>query len=178
MKIFNEKDLITWANREKAEVGKEYYFADSLEDLRVSIKNKIPCALININKDNCAYTFKNEHLTWYACILPIYAVKEEKKYRACKTIKEFYELVNDYGSDSFSNNDFTDENFIYNLLDTTIHYRSKNTGREFYSLITSIIKHEEGYLVYLGIGYFLSELFDNFEIEINGKWQPFGVLED
>lgn len=175
MKTFDEKDLITWSNRDKAIIGNEYYFADCLDDLRVSIKDKIPCALININKDNCAYTFKNEYLTWYACILPVNKVidEPEKKYRACKNIRELHNLVNDCKCK------FGEDECIYKLIGgCIIHYRSKNTGREFYSLITSIIKHEDGYLVYLGIGYFLSELFDNFEIEINGKWQPFGVMED
>lgn len=174
MKTFDEKDLITWANRDKAVIGNEYYFSDSLNDLRIKIKDTIPVTLISIDKNHLTLTFKDEHLTWYACILPANKVidESEKKHRACKNIRELHNLVND------CKRDIGDNVCIDELIGKCIiHYRSKNTGREFYSLITSIIKHEDGYLVYFEIGYFLSELFDNFEIEINGKWQPFGVLE-
>ena len=34
MKTFNENDLITWSNRDKAEIGKRYYFADTLDALQ------------------------------------------------------------------------------------------------------------------------------------------------
>ena len=34
MKTFNEEDLITWANRDKAVIGERYYFGDSIEDIQ------------------------------------------------------------------------------------------------------------------------------------------------
>ena len=94
MKTFDEKDLITWANRDKAVIGNEYYFADSLDAMECYINNEPSRKLIIINKNSCSYTFENSHHNYYAYILPVDAVKEpEKKYRACKTIQEFCKLV-------------------------------------------------------------------------------------
>ena len=40
MKTFDEKDLITWSNREKAVIGNEYYFADCLDSMKGKIKKR------------------------------------------------------------------------------------------------------------------------------------------
>ena len=35
-----------------------------------------------------------------------------------------------------------------------------------------------GRIVFMFTAYFLEELFKDYEIEMNGEWQPFGVIED
>lgn len=107
--------------------------------------------------------------------------KKKKNYRPCKTIKEFYEAVNNYGSDSFPNEDFTDENFIYNLLGTDIHFRSKSTYVEYYSTIVSICKKDSTGIrvLFRGKSYLsFEQIFTSYEIELEGKWKPFGVLDE
>lgn len=102
------------------------------------------------------------------------------RYRACKTIKEFFELVNYYKIGSFPNEDFTDENFMYNLLGTDIHFRSRSTYVEYYSTIVSICKKDNTgiRILFRGKSYLsFEQIFESYEIELNGKWVPFGVLE-
>ena len=49
-----------------------------------------------------------------------------------------------------------------------IHYRDKDYKQQFHVM----------YLVLMFTAYFLEELFKDYEIEINGEWQPFGVIEE
>ena len=35
-----------------------------------------------------------------------------------------------------------------------------------------------GRIVLMFTGYFLEELFKDYEIEMNGEWQPFGVIDE
>lgn len=180
MKTFDEKDLITWSNREKAEVSKEYYFADSLIGMKSCINNNYGIYTLDyIAEDAICKPFNCSVLEGkfsYACLLPIDKVideEPEKKYRACKTIKELYELVNN------TKCEFDEEECVYGLLDGyIIHIRNKSTGREYYSRIVNIAKDEENYILITYAGYSLLDLFNKFEIEIDGKWLPFGVEDN
>ena len=180
MKTFNKEDLITWANREKAVIGNEYYFADCLDAIKRHIEKGNTGKLKSIADSSIVCTFEDNILCHYSCILPVDAVKEiklEKKYRACENIKELYELVMNELSPL---NLETDNDFAYELIDRTIHFRSKNTLTEYYSSITSIsIKDNADIrILFRGKSYLsFEQIFKNYEIEINGKWQPFGVLE-
>lgn len=49
MKTFNKSDLITWSNLDKAEVGKEYYFASCLSDIQNRV-NVGKCKFNELNK--------------------------------------------------------------------------------------------------------------------------------
>lgn len=174
MKTFDEKDLITWVNREKAVIGNEYYFGDSLNTIKNSIKTGNKTRLDDIINNTFICTFKNNCECYYSCILPVDAVKgHEKTYRACKTVKDFYELV------SNSQCKMDEEECIYRLIsDFIVHFRNKNTGTEYYSSIRSISKFEDvGIKILLAQKYYLSfnDIFNNYEVEINDKWQPFGV---
>lgn len=170
MKTFDEKDLITWSNREKAVIGNEYYFADDLDSVKGKIKKEEVGKLISINDNYVATTFENSGNSYlYACILPVDAVKEEKKYRACRTIQELYELVTNFKSK------MSEEECICDLIGTTIHFKGKYQN-EFYTMITQIRIINDRHLIGLnGATFSFNELFNNFEIEINGEWKPFGV---
>ena len=72
MKSFNEKDLITWYNRENAVIGNEYYFADDLDSMEWKIKKAEVGRLIGINDNEVATPFENSGNSYlYACILPV-----------------------------------------------------------------------------------------------------------
>lgn len=186
MKTFDEKDLITWSNKDKAVIGAWYYFSDSIDNLKIKIQEADTYELKAIIDNSFVGTFKNHCNYYYPCILPAYAVKDskpkkKKNYRPCKTIKEFYEAVNNYGSDSFPNKYFTDEHFMYNLLGTDIHFRSRSTYVEYYSTIVSICKKDNTDIrvLFRGKSYLsFEQIFTSYEIELNGKWLPFGILED
>ena len=60
-----------------------------------------------------------------------------------------------------------------------IHYRSKSEGIEAHIMYMGTYHHKNRCTIVLGVAsYTLDWLFEEFEIEIDGKWQPFGVIED
>ena len=174
MKTFNEKDLITWSNREKAVIGNEYYFGDDLDSVKGKIKKEEVGKLIGINDNYVATTFENSGNSYlYACILPIDAVKKEKTYRACKTIKELYELV--FNTKSNADTEF----YINELVGTVIHFKQKGFDTTVYGCITGIVVYINGDIAFHidGRNFELDDLFKIYKIEINGEWKPFGVEE-
>ena len=60
-----------------------------------------------------------------------------------------------------------------------IHYRSKSEGIEAHVMYMGTYHHKNKGTIVLGVAsYTLDCLFEEFEIEIDGEWQPFGVIED
>ena len=60
-----------------------------------------------------------------------------------------------------------------------IHYRSKSEGIEAHVMYMGTYHHKNKGTIVLGVAsYTLDCLFEEFEIEIDGKWQPFGVIEE
>lgn len=186
MKTFNEKDLITWANRKKAIVGQKYYFGDTLEDIRNIINSEYKKlheeTLHTIDDSSIVGTFiyfhddEDEGSREYSCILPVEAVKEEKKYRPCESLREFYRVVmNEVPTLNMLENDI-----IYDLINSIIHIRNTKSSIEFHLNINGIRTDLDGTRkVLIGKSYLsYKDLFDNFEIEINYKWLPFGVSDD
>lgn len=172
MKTFNEKDLITWSNRHNAKVGDKGYFAVSITDLNDNIKAGKIYELEGIS-DNNTWSFTTNDFR-YGFFLPKDAVKEEKTFRACRTIKEFSDVIDLSSLDSYDDSDY-----IYDLIDKTIHIRSKSTNTEYYTSIRSISKDENGeikILITRRSYQSFEQIFNNFDIEVNGEWQPFGIL--
>ena len=59
-----------------------------------------------------------------------------------------------------------------------IHYRSKSEGIEAHIMYMGTYHHKNKGTIVLGVAsYTLDCLFEEFEIEVNGEWQPFGVDE-
>ena len=105
---------------------------------------------------------------------------EKKTYRPCKTIKELYELVFDTKSKA-------EESFyIEELLGAIIHLRNKETGTEYFTTISIITKDTNDYIKvvvslkgYLSFGYLsFTDLFNKYEIEVEGEFKPFGVTDE
>ena len=68
-----------------------------------------------------------------------------------------------------------------------IHYRDKDYKQEFCVMYSGYIIDDGediqdvrtiGRIVLMFTGYFLEELFKDYEIEIDGKWLPFGVIDE
>ena len=60
-----------------------------------------------------------------------------------------------------------------------IHCRSKSEGIEAHIMYMGTYHHKNKGTIVLGVAsYTLDCLFEKFEIEIDGKWLPFGVIED
>ena len=169
MKSFNEKDLITWSNRHNAKVGTKGYFAVSIADLNDNIKAGKIYELEGIS-DNNTWCFTTNDFR-YGFFLPVDAIKENKTYRACRNVKELYELV--FNTKSKADPEF----YINELVGTVIHFRLKGFDSTVYGCITGIVVYINGNIaVHIdGRNFELDELVKNYKIEINGKWLPFGV---
>ena len=60
-----------------------------------------------------------------------------------------------------------------------IHYRSKSEGIEAHIMYMGTYHHKNKGTIVLGVAsYTLDCLFEECELEINGEWQPFGVLDE
>lgn len=185
MKTFDKKDLITWFNRDQAEVGKEYYFADSLSDIQNRVNGKYKFKLRSIDENRVNQPFECDDRTgfYWACILPedkVIEKESEKKFRPLKNIKEMYELIFDIARNSeiFGIGDKSEEQCIYELIsDCILHLKSKRFGDEYFTAIRGICKNEDIQIL-INSSFTFEELFDEFEIELNCKWVPFGISDE
>lgn len=101
---------------------------------------------------------------------------EKKTYRPCKTIREFYNLIFNI------NSKVDDTEFYFNeLLGADIHFRDKETGTEYFTTISTITKDKNGCVrVFLPLkGYHsFKDFFEEYEIEVEGEFKPFGVTDE
>ena len=178
MKTFDKKDLITWVNCNTAVPGKVYYFSNTIYGMECRIKNNSVHTLIRVDEsliDN-PFVFENDIGECHAaCALPIESVKEENTYRPCKTIKEFYDLI-------FNTKSKADYKFYFEeLLGAIIHFRDKESGTEYFTIISTITKDKFDCIrVFLPLkGYHsFKDFFDGYEIEVEGEFRPFGVTDE
>ena len=178
MKTFDKKDLITWVNCDTAVPGKVYYFSNTVYGMQNRIKTNSVHTLIRVEKSliDTPFVFENDIGECYtACALPVESVKEEKTYRPCKTIKEFFDLI--FNAKSKADTEF----YINELLGVNIHFRDKERGIEYFSTISTITKDSTDCVrVFLPSKSYLSftDLFNKYEIEVEGKFKPFGVIDE
>ena len=141
-------------------LNKEGYFSNNLENFCL-LDGCFKRLLSNVSKDvkDCFKTSINDGDggNW-KYFLPVEWVKEpEKKYRAF-TLAEWIEQ---------------------HEIGEVIHYRSKSEGIEAHIMYMGTYHHKNKGTIVLGVAsYTLDCLFEEFEIEIDGKWLPFGVIED
>lgn len=124
---------------------------------------------VNNSDDHC---FKardekgNERIGYYRFFIPEKLLKPvEKKYRPY-TLAEWIE---------------------HHEIGEVIHYRDKDYKQEFCVMYSGYIIDDGediqdvrtiGRIVLMFTGYFLENLFKDYEICINGEWLPFGVIEN
>lgn len=155
-------------------IGKQCYFADNIEDFsNLDNTNVLKEFLTDIDDDEMirGCFISNGIRSSFFChfIVPCEWVKEpekepEKKYRSF-TLAEWIEQ---------------------HEIGEVIHYRNKSEGIEFRHMYMGyafgkgkdITKINVG-TVTLGVAnYSFDYLFEDYEIEIDGEWLPFGVIED
>lgn len=100
---------------------------------------------------------------------------EKKTYRPCRTIKEFYDLI--FNTKSKADYKF----YIDELLGAIIHFRDKETRTEYFTTISSITKDINDYIKVVvspkGFHSF-KDFFNEYEIEVEGEFRPFGVTDE
>lgn len=143
-------------------IGKKGYFCDHRSGF-TNISNLVEDVLRDITPDdNYCEVYKTNCTSW-EYFLPEEWIKEpeesEKKYRAY-TLKEFIGDMN-LG------------------LGPWIRMRPAGTNKECKFLYTGYQETEVGEYICLGCYQFdFISLFKNYEIYINGEWQPFGVIDE
>ena len=148
------KDLI------KPFLNKERYFSINLENFCL-LDGCFKLFLSNVFKDLKSCFIDDKGREW-KFFLPVEWVKEpekesEKKYRAF-TLAEWIE---------------------HHEIGEVIHYRSKSEGIEAHIMYMGTYHHKNKGTIVLGVAsYTLDCLFEELEIEIDGKWQPFGVIDE
>ena len=146
-------------------IGHEGYFCDHRSGF-TNIYNLVKDVLRDITPDdNYCEVYKTNCTSW-EYFLPEEWIKEpEKKYRP-------YTLA-----------EWVDQHEIGEV----IHCRNEHK-QEFHVMYTGYVidNGEEdiqdirttGRIMLINMGYLLQELFERYEICINGEWQPFGVVEE
>ena len=155
---------------------KKGYFANSIVSFKDLDKSCVhgEYAAYREEEDRCFLCLadlpKGSESCYYAHFIPedaLNPVEPEKKYRPY-TLAEW---VNQHE------------------IGEVIHFRSrdKDYRQEFHVMYTGyVIDNGEdiqdirttGRIMLINMGYLLQELFERYEICINGEWQPFGVLEE
>lgn len=172
---FDIKDVKTWNNRDNVEVGDKGYFANDIHFLDDIISMNLIGKIEEIDENN-VLCFKKNGANNFGFFLPLDAVKKDKpkkKYRPFKDAYEFYKfLVNS----SFAKKVFSNKL----LLNLPITWRKKDTSNfTTTEIITSVeVAVVDGCQFTSINGKELKYWFKNYEIEIDGEWQPFGAVED
>ena len=169
-KLFELRDVFCFANAEKAKeyIGKECYFGSSLEDLAHSVEqnyNRYTLHSIDLDRDD-AKVFEAD--TGIDFVVASYCLPKEKvirpdtKYRPFKNLDELADFL---------------ETSVPDLVGKILHYKSKATGKEYISAISSIYL-SDSYVRLNGCSNSLENLFNEYELWNGEKWIPFGVLEN
>ena len=164
MKTFDKKDVYSWNNAEEAKtyIGKTGYFNNDFESIKRAIELGGPAVLDRVDT-NSIWCFKALGVSLcFGLFLPadkVKEVEEPKQYRPFKSTDEF---LNQY------------------KVGQVIHLRIKKNNLE---QLTSIVAVFIRCYCCLRLGVDNSalsfeDLFNEYEININGNWQPFGVAEE
>ena len=137
-------------------LNKEGYVSNNLENFCL-LDGCFKLFLSNVFKDLKSCFIDDKGRDW-KFFLPVEWVKEpEKKYR------------------SFTLTEWINQHEIGDV----IHYRSKLDGIEAHVMYMGTYHHKNKGTIVLGVAsYTLDCLFEEYEIEINGEWQPFGVIDE
>lgn len=137
-------------------INEKCYFGEDITDFEDI--SKLPCSMLySVDNSSAPYDYYKEGILHSAgFILPCRWVKEpEKKYRPY-SLSEWIEQ--------------------YEIGDI-IHYRCKSDGTELLHMYLGTRHRPESVKITLGdASYSLECLFEDYEIEVNGEWKPFGVL--
>lgn len=144
-------------------IGKKGYFSNSLSWYSV-LKSTWNGTLNEIESQQEECFFDGESDGYFQYFLPAEWVKEpEKKYRL------------------FSLAEWIEQHEIGEI----IHYRSKSEGIVLHHMYVGYAHGIDKDIQEIGVGtltlgvasYSLDYLFEDYEIEVNGEWKPFGVYE-
>lgn len=156
-----KKPLTAFDVMESKFIGADCYFSDKATDFGDLSNCQVGTLVSRDGMTGVFNATKNNSYAYFDYCLPCEWVEEKKeaKYRPY-SLEEFIGDVN-LG------------------LEPWIRMRSVGTNKECKFLYTGYQETEVGEYICLGCYQFdFVSLFQNYEICINGEWQPFGVLEE
>ena len=160
--LFNKTDVLSWVNCQDATpyLGRDGYFADSLQEMHNEIKNNCKKKLIKIHTDDATKCFENDSIS-KALFISAEKVKTQK-YRPFRSHNEFMLLTGLSVGD------------ILNI-------RKKGNPDSYDECLILAVRHHSDEPMYLFsdfVGFKTAqELFDNYEWKSGDKWLCFGILE-
>ena len=178
---FNIKDVKSWATRHDVKIGDEGYFFYNIDKLR-NFENEFKPVKSKLSaiRDNYAPCFQIDNgcdgYNVFPFFLPLDAVKKDKPKKKYRPFKDAHELYKFLVNSSFAMKYFSNEL----LLNLPITWRKKDTSNfTTTEMITSVALNEtdKACKIFINERDF-EDWFNNYEIEIDGEWQPFGVFED
>ena len=169
MKTFDRKDIYSWSNAEEAKqyIGEKGYFAESISILERDIEQQHTSRLIGVDiTEVCCFHAKNKGN--YSLFLPTDKVKEVEEPKKWRAFNNHEELAKTLGIETKS------------LIGTKITWRNKGNGITVgQALIINVFSNKEKSCITLGlVNYSMEKLFYELELNKDGVWQPFGVLEN
>ena len=145
-------------------IGKNGFFADAINHFENL--SSCPSGKLTDVEDKKMFPFECDDKRKYTFFIPEEWVEpKEEKYRAY-TLAEW---INQHE------------------IGEVIHFRNKDYKQEFYAMYVGyVIDNGEdtedirttGRIMLMTWAYFLENLFEDYEIEMNGEWRPFGVIEE
>lgn len=172
---FDIKDVKSWATRHEVKVDDKGYFSNSISQLqndKYLLLTTIDCIV-----DDTGYCFVPKgYGDGFDFFLPVDAVKKDKSKKKHRPFKDAYEFYKFLVNPSLARKDFSNKL----LLNLPITWRKKDTSNfTTTELITSVeVAVIDGCHLTSINNKELKYWFANYEIEINGEWQPFGAVED
>ena len=168
-KLFELRDVFCFANAEKAKeyIGKDCYFGSSLEDLAHSVEqnyNRYTLHSINLDRDDGKVFVADTGVDFEVasfCLPKKKVNRPDAKYRPFKNLDELADYL---------------ETTVPDLVGKILHYKSKETGKEYISTISDICLSDSRVRLN-GWSNCLENLFSEYELWNGEKWIPFGVLE-
>lgn len=167
MKTFSEKDVLTYADLNKAKeyINKKGYFGYTLRDIQEELnRNKESKILIGINSESCLLFISDKQFT-YGFFLPEDKVIEDKPVTLVRPFHSYAEFI---------------KNTHINNLEF-VRFRDKESKIETSAMIVGFQDDEkkpwESVISLGGRWFSYQTLFDNAEILIDDKWSIFGVEE-
>ena len=168
-KLFELRDVFCFANAEKAKeyIGKDCYFGSSLEDLAHSVEQNYNCYVlhsIDLVRDDTKVFEADTGVDFEVasfCLPKKKVIRPDAKYRPFKDLDELADYL---------------ETFVPYLAGKTVHYKDKETGEEYISVITSILL-SNNFVRINGWSHSLESLFNEYELWNGEKWIPFGMKE-
>lgn len=166
-RIINPSDIQSFTQYDDVYVGESGYFSDYLCRFQC-LKSCHMGTLTSINNNDSAgdYIFVCDDKNNYRYFIPEYLVKQEKpkKYRPF-SLKEFLNIFK---------------------IGDVVTYRMKCSNIDEHHMFTGYqAKTDKSQSNISGVGeivlsgfYELGYLFDQYELFLNGKWQPFGIEKE